>query len=298
MKFARALISAVVCICFISHVHSKGQFPFNLVNTRTRNLLKSRKLALYLKANSTNSSQSSNATKATYLEASDPLCQDGNSNKTRPNISGPCGCKANCSVNTDARGSLGAHNVTVSISPWQVKSCDQVVMVQGYILNDYDDCSNRTDAFFTLSMYMVNHFNSSNVTTFRHSMLLENIKTMPTYLPASKKSCIGFQDSVTWWNRFAMCVDSQEQADAILKAYGDLLKCRMGDNLKPYSLPQIEKILEASCNGAPVDAMDLRGFNQTMKMKLMMDKRRALWAGRVNPYYNLRIPGSRRLLRR
>jgi hypothetical protein len=93
-------------------------------------------------------------------------------------------------------------------------------------------------------------FEKKDPDTLLQSMTLEKMVQMPTIIPGSI-SCIGFKDSLVV--NFALCLPNKENANQFLKAFGQLMKCRMGDNLKDNPGSTVKNILKNSCLGLDVD---------------------------------------------
>jgi len=144
----------------------------------------------------------------------------------------------------------------VTAPPYKIASCEQVVEIQAKTLLDYKDFSKKGPAFFTLSAYMVNQFEKKDGNTLKVSLSLDKIGNMPSIIPGSV-SCVGFTDSNN--KQIAICLPNKSAANQVLKAFGDFMKCRMGDNLNDTPVSTIRNILKASCLGLDVN-FDLKRF--------------------------------------
>jgi hypothetical protein len=56
-----------------------------------------------------------------------------------------------------------------------------------------------------------------------------------------------------------MCLPNKDNANQMIKAFGQLMKCRMGDNLKDAPASTIKNVLKASCLGLDVN-YDIKKF--------------------------------------
>ena len=147
----------------------------------------------------------------------------------------------NGTVCTDAAGKYHTHtSKAVTHAPFVVKTCDQVLFISGAKrLTDYDDCTAREPAFFTMSMYMVNYFKKNISSTLQQTIYIESMSQMPSYVPGTKKQCLNFYDSRTPGG-FAICFEDAAVTATLYASFMNFMKCRMGDNLRPLSLPQLK----------------------------------------------------------
>lgn len=145
---------------------------------------------------------------------------------------------------------------TVTGPPYKIASCEQVVEINAKTLLNYKDFSQKGPAFFTISAYMVNQFEKKDGNTLKVSISLDKIGNQPAIIPGSV-SCVGFSDTNN--KQIAICLPDKSTAKLILKAFGDFMKCRMGDNLKDTPAATIQNILKASCLGLDVN-FDLKKF--------------------------------------
>jgi hypothetical protein len=155
---------------------------------------------------------------------------------------------------TNAIGRV-AETPHVNAPPYKISSCEQVVEIEGQVLTDIRDFSQREDAFFTMSIYLINKFKSKVGSSLMESLSMDQIITAPSIVQGSV-SCVNFA-SIT--RGFSICLKDEATANQILKAYNDLMKCRMGDNLKSATAGTINRILKASCLGLDV-SFDIKNF--------------------------------------
>ena len=132
-------------------------------------------------------------------------------------------------------------NYTVSEPPYTIKSCDQLVQFEAQILTDFDDFSKKKPAFFTISIYMLNMFESSTSSKLSLSILLDNIRQEPFLLTGSV-SCISINDAK---NRktIGLCLPNKDRMNDILKVFRDFFRCRAGDDLKPIPIDVIKHLI-------------------------------------------------------
>lgn len=196
----------------------------------------------------------------------------------------------NGTICTDAAGKFHAHTTnSVTNAPFIVKTCDQVLFISGAErLKDYDDCSAREPAFFTMSMYMVNYFKKNVSSTLQQSIYIESMTKMPSFVPGTKKQCLNFFDSRTPGG-FAICFKDSAVTATLYASFMNFMKCRMGDNLRPLTLPQLKKVYELSCGGKPVDPKVL--FSHSKNDLIDQIKSNFKKKG-MNPWYGLDPPGS------
>lgn len=243
--------------------------------------------------NTTNESPSAAGKANANFNVTQAVCPP-KTNETQLNITGPCPNSTGNFSSTSAHGVFGPADLIIKSNPWTVKSCDQVLMLEGKTITNYDDCDSKVDSFFTMSMYYVNRLNSTNPASLMQSILVENIKEMPFLVPGFKKSCVLFKDSKHINNDISICVQSQQQAQSLLDAFSSFFKCRTGDNLKPLTLREIQMIMNARCNGKPISPLAAKGFTNLQQEEMKRQALREQWKGKINPFYgNLRVPGSK-----
>lgn len=160
---------------------------------------------------------------------------------------------ATSSNGTHAGGS-GAKTITGP--PFKITTCDQVIQISAKTLLDYQDFTKKGDAFFTLSVYMVNMFESNNGDTLKNSITLDRIIKLPGIIPGSV-SCVDFHDTTD--KQFAICLPTKEEAKELIKAVNQFMKCRMGDSLKAAPARTVKSVMKASCLGLDV-SFDLKQF--------------------------------------
>jgi hypothetical protein len=148
---------------------------------------------------------------------------------------------------TNVVGALSTSDVIINKAPYEVTKCEQVIMLKAKRIADFDDYTTRAPAFFTMSAYLINMFESQDNNKLLESINLAHIKIIPSVLEGSK-TCLGFQDGVNYRN-ISLCIDDQETFDAILKSYNSFMTCRMGGDLKEFDPVVINQVLQASCNG-------------------------------------------------
>jgi len=221
----------------------------------------------------------------------------GNSPPTGGNANDSNGTGACNSDNkaTNAVGKIGPKNFAITKAPYKVYSCDQVIVVSGETFSDPRDYSKRKPALFTLSVYMVNHFDSNDGKTMRGHLLVENVTDLPDVIMGAP-TCLDFLDNKNM-KRLVMCLPSQGIAHQIKEAYMSFLKCRMGDNLKALDSKEIKRVFQAACMGRTLDVPDLSGENKLMTflkpfLPPMTNGPSAGQLKGINPAFGFRVPGS------
>jgi hypothetical protein len=157
------------------------------------------------------------------------------------------------STNTNANITEGK---IVSNPPYKVISCDQVVEIEAGTLLDMNDFSKRGNAFFTLSMYMVNQFQKKDGNFLEKSITLDRIINMPEIIQGAV-TCIGFFDTSDRY--ISICPKDKTTANQILDAFSQFMKCRMGDSLRNTPASTVDNILKNSCLGLDV-TFDLKKY--------------------------------------
>jgi hypothetical protein len=155
---------------------------------------------------------------------------------------------------TNAYGltSAGSH---VTSSPYKIDSCEQIVEIEAQTLTDLNDYTQKESAFFTMSMYLVNIFGKKDPSTLKGSVMMNELVDLPQIIPGSV-ACLKFSGQVNGLN---MCLPDKATAELVLTTYNDLMKCRMGDNLKSATASTIQRLLKSSCLGLDVN-FDIKKF--------------------------------------
>lgn len=151
-------------------------------------------------------------------------------------------------TNISAVGALKTQEeITVDKPPYEISRCDQVMMLEAQRILNFEDYTTRAPAFFTLSAYILNMFESKDNNKLLESINLGHIKKIPSFLMGSK-DCVIFLDDISKRN-ITLCTDDFEIIDAVDRAYSDFMSCREGDDLKAFDPVTINNVLTASCNG-------------------------------------------------
>lgn len=195
---------------------------------------------------------------------------------------------------TNALGKIGPLTFAITQPPYKLFSCDQVFVIQGQTFVSPNNYQIRKPAVFTLSVYMINLFDTKDTRTIKNHILLENITDLPSNIQGAP-TCINFLDAKTN-NKIPMCFNSKDNADQIKEAFMDLLKCRIGDNLKNVKTDDVRKVFEASCLGVPITIPDNSGiakmYTYLAPFLPAPSKKKIVGFGEYNPGYSLVVPGS------
>ena len=154
------------------------------------------------------------------------------------------------------KNAAGGISKIVSASPYKVISCDQVVEVEASTLLDLNDFTKKGQAFYTMSAYMVNQFEKKDGNFLEKSITLDRIINMPSIIQGSV-SCLGFFD--TGKKYIAICPKDKKTANELLDAFGQFMKCRMGDSLRNTPASTVDNILKNSCLGLDV-SFDIKKY--------------------------------------
>jgi hypothetical protein len=162
-------------------------------------------------------------------------------------------------------------------------------------LNDY--CI-KSNAFLTLSIYMVNLFDGQNPDKLAASINFNEIKEVPRILVGTTK-CIKFAGAST---QFGFCFNTVDIANQIVTAYNKFYQCEKGG-----SLPLIDTLLQA-CDISKIDFTEkgpfgldgpkyLQKIQEKNKVKSYgygnVDKSLVYDPKALNKYYSLtRAPGT------
>lgn len=236
---------------------------------------------------STPSSSSSSKSKTGCPTAGDPYVDDDN------NSDGTLACESGKKA-TNAVGHLGPKNYAITKSPFKVFTCDQVLLIEGTTFIDPNNYLYRKSAFFTLSAYVINHFDKKNPDNLRTSILADDITEVPSAVFGAP-DCVSFVDNKTM-KKIDMCFANPGLAQQIIYAYHTFMKCRMGDSLKKITSLEIKKIFKSACLGRNFDVPDQGAetqFNSYLKSFLPPVIKNKI-NGKINPAFGNKIPGQLR----
>lgn len=129
-------------------------------------------------------------------------------------------------------------------APFKVKSCDQVIEIEGAkTLTDLNDFSQKQDRFFTMSVYMLNEFKKKDSSSLVESISFDKVTSFPSILPGSV-GCVRFLGET---RKSIVCLESEDRASQLIQAYKDYQKCRRGEGLNSFNSATITSILRDSC---------------------------------------------------
>jgi hypothetical protein len=173
----------------------------------------------------------------------------GNDTPASNATSGAKGTNATAPIanTTNVVGALATEDVIVNKAPYEITKCDQVIMLDAKRIGNPDDFTSRAPAFYTMSAYLINMFESKDNNKLLESINLAHIKVLPNLLQGSK-TCLLFQDGYSDRN-ITLCLDDKLTLESIKKSYSDFMTCRMGGDLKGFDPVTINNVLTASCNG-------------------------------------------------
>lgn len=170
----------------------------------------------------------------------------GASNSTAP-ASNSTSTGASTAYSKDPSSSaLGAikNESRVLSAPFKVKSCDQVIEIEGAkTLTDLNDFSKKEERFFTMSVYMLNEFKKKDSSSLIESISFDKITQVPEILTGSV-GCVRF---LSGFRKSIVCLDTEDKANQLITAYKDYQKCRRGEGLSAFNSATITNILRDSC---------------------------------------------------
>jgi hypothetical protein len=147
---------------------------------------------------------------------------------------------------SNAVGLVGPSTYAITTPPYQLSSCDQVLLIEGQRIKDMRDYALKEKAFFTFSMYMINVSLEKNPEKFIDSLTMEKINTIP-YVMLGAPACVNFQSPN---KNIAICFDKEEYTTQIIQVYNDFLKCRKG--IKILTVEEMRHIVEQCQKGIVV----------------------------------------------
>lgn len=198
---------------------------------------------------------------------------------------------------SNALGYVGPVNYSVSVPPYVVKSCDQVILVPVKRISNFNDYCKKDEGFLTMSVYMVNLFETKDSNKLVESITLDKMTNIPVPL-AGAPGCIDFRGGD---KRIAACFEENDAVNQLIQAYQDFMRCRNGDNLKDLSWNEMRNILMSACMGQKTSfnttAFLSAGGNFTLRanvdLKFPSMGNNPVAKNDINPYYSsLKVPGS------
>lgn len=142
-------------------------------------------------------------------------------------------------------------HAVIDASPFKVKKCDEVLSFEAKTLDTLDNFKQQSSKYFTMSMYTINQFKEKKIFSFEKLVTLAGIQETPEIVKGSV-SCVSFQ---SYYRTIYICMKDEAEANNILDAYSQFMKCRMNNNLKQnYEKPQakIQNILNRACMGLDI----------------------------------------------
>ena len=229
-----------------------------------------------------------------HKESSSKNSSGSSSSSSKSSSSGGDGTKA-CGdpKSTNATGKIGPNSLAITKPPYKVISCDQILIIEGTTFASTRDYSVRKNQVFSLSLYMLNSFNSKDPKTLSNHMLLEDMSNLPTSIYGAP-TCISF-DNLKTNNKIVMCLPARGYVEQIKQAIMKFMKCRIGfigKNIKPKD---IRKVFEATCKGKKLDSTDNADQVYAMMKSLMPDNdNKDNTPFKTNPYYSTtHVPGTK-----
>jgi hypothetical protein len=162
---------------------------------------------------------------------------------------------------SNAVGIVGQRNNSITSLPNKVVQCDQVILIPVKRLTNFSNYCEQSDAFFTMSAYIINLFDSPSADQLLESIMLDKLKGYPTQVPGAPY-CLDFSNKKDV--RLGICFGSKEKTKSIVDAFNSFMRCRLGDNLKDLSKQKLRELFELSCGGKRIP-----GAQQQLIAKLM-----------------------------
>jgi hypothetical protein len=147
---------------------------------------------------------------------------------------------------SNALGYVGPSDYSITSFPFKIKRCDQVVLLPVKRMTDFNDYCKTSEAFFTMSVYMVNLFESKDSNKLLESITLDKLTNVPTQIVGAP-NCLDFKG--TNGKRMGICFSNEVEVKNIIYGFKDFMKCRLGDNLKDLSMDDMDRVLKLSCMG-------------------------------------------------
>ena len=218
---------------------------------------------------------------------------DTDANSTKNRLGGTDVFKGKINA-TNALGIVGYTNWSINEAPYKVERCDQILLIKGKKLNMKDYCE-KTDAFMTMSIYMINFFLKKDVKTLIESFSMADVTSIPSEI-AGTTGCTMW---TTKHKSFPFCYESREILDQVTAAYYKFLNCK---NPKENN---IAYMLKQNCDLAKMNLTQAGpfGVQGPMFKDILMAMDPNLFKVKaaedltaINPYYvdddKARVPGD------
>lgn len=201
------------------------------------------------------------------------------------------------SKNTNVVGKTGNLNFKITKAPYVLKSCDQVIYIEGATtFIEPDDYKNRKPQIYTMSAYSINQFVTvTPEMNLKRQILLDDITSMPVEIPGAPR-CLKFSAAES---DIIMCLNQNQKANQLMKAYQDLLKCRLGGDINDDRDKQpmlLFKKFQLACmkkkqDGAPnvQEANYLKSLDPSLP-NLM--RQQSFKLNNFNPAFGYKTPGA------
>ncbi len=120
-----------------------------------------------------------------------------------------------------------------------------MLLIPGKRIFPENDYTKKIEAFFTISAYMVNSFESKDSNKLLESIAMSHMNIMP-YILQGSKNCLFFQDNVTK-RKISMCLEDEMVLKEIQTAFVTLFNCRNGGRM-PTDDTNVMKFTKVLCH--------------------------------------------------
>jgi hypothetical protein len=129
-------------------------------------------------------------------------------------------------TDVDASNALGyvgsSKNFTISAAPYLVTRCDQVLHIQVDRIKNMKNYCEKEPALFTMSIYVLNIFKTSNADSLISSVYLKRMRNEPRVLPGASL-CIQISEESS---SFAFCLKTEKDVEDVLATYAKFRNCQ------------------------------------------------------------------------
>jgi len=144
------------------------------------------------------------------------------------------------------------HHTILKKFPYVINRCDQIAVIEGKYIPDFEDYNKREPAIFVLTAYQVSMFKDSNADNLLQTALLAESKVYPSLLKGAL-GCITV-DGGRGQHRMALCTENEKNAENVLAVLKKFYECRGGlinsskngvnKPVKRISIAELQKILK------------------------------------------------------
>lgn len=163
----------------------------------------------------------------------------------------------------------------VDKAPYKLDRCDQIVALEAEYVPDLQDFTQRKKAYFTITAYHLNRFESKDIAKLDQSLLFSNSRVKPTE-PQGAESCL-LMDGGDYEKALLLCLKDKEEFDNIRSLLDILQDCRAGKMIGKGQVVQNEVKSDKPALGDVAKKCGLEegsSFNPDVMLKSSQEKKK------------------------